>query len=122
MLGMTFVAGGSGHVSSTGRERWWSVRKVREDVNTKAVLGLDAAFVDVLVVVVEMSGLWSSRLSFGRGEDFRTSLEGLEGTCAVVCGDAGFEDVFRGPVVAVGLLDIRGNGKQRSWLEARERS
>lgn len=94
---------------------------MREDVNTKAVLGLDAAFVDVLVVVVEMSGLWSSRLSFGRGEDFRASLEGLEGICTVVCGDTGLEDVFRGPIVAVGLLDIRGDGKQRSWLEARER-
>ena len=58
------------------------MRNDLEEVNTKAVLGLDAVLEDVLVVVEAMMGLHSSRLSFGGGGDFRISMGGLAGAAS----------------------------------------
>ena len=68
--------GGRG-ASSAEWERLWRVRMVREEVNTKAVLGLEAALVDVFVAVVVTREVQSSRLSLGGGGDLRLGLRSL---------------------------------------------
>lgn len=105
------LAAGSSVWASSAEDEWlWSVRNVREDVKTKAVLGFEAAFVDVLVVVVETRGLQSSRLSLGGVGDFLESLDGLGGTWDLwmeLSGEVDLVAVFREPGVEWRGLDIR---------------
>lgn len=87
-LGDGMGSEGSRGASSAGWERLCRVRMVRDDVNTKAVLGLEAALVDVLVVVVVTRELLQSpRLSLGGGVDLRLNV-GV-GTRAAPWRDAG---------------------------------
>lgn len=83
-------------------------------MKTNAVLGFAAALVDVLVVVVAIMGLQSSRLSLGGGGDFLPL-----GDCAMAAARRGVVDV--GASAAAGEakgLDIVFNGGRGSWSEA----
>lgn len=116
-LGWMGSAVGNGLVgSSLDPGQLWSERSVREEVKTKAWLGLRAALVEVFVVVVEMRGDQPSSLSFGGGGDFlaRTGLFAGGVSCET--------RVDAAVVVEVRLLDafaggsnITSNSERGSW-------